>query len=259
MPARLEGKVAIVTGAGQGIGRGIARAMAREGALVTLVGRTREKLEGVAGELAELGEPGLPIVCDVSRREQVERAVEATVQERGGIDVLVNNAHDLLDVEVPFVETTDQQLMSHLGSGLFGTFYFMQAAYPHLRERRGSVINFASPSSILGQANFAAYCAAKEAVRGLTRAVAREWAPEGIRVNAISPAAWDTPHTLAWAEPKGGEAYRLQAAERVPLRRTGRSEEDIGAVAVFLASDDASYVTGHTMMVDGGLTIDAGR
>jgi NAD(P)-dependent dehydrogenase (short-subunit alcohol dehydrogenase family) len=257
--ARLAGKVAIVTGAGQGIGRGIARAMAREGALVTLVGRTREKLDAVAQELAELGEPGLVVVCDVARREEAERAVATTAEERGGIDVLVNNAHDLEHVEVPFVDTTDDQLMSHLGSGLFGTVYFMQAAYPHLRERRGSVINFASPSSLLGQANMAAYCAAKEAIRGLTRAVAREWGPDGIRVNAIAPAAWDTPHTLAWAETKGGEEYRLQAASRVPLRRTGRSEEDIGAVAVYLASDDACYVTGHTMPVDGGYSIDAGR
>jgi NAD(P)-dependent dehydrogenase (short-subunit alcohol dehydrogenase family) len=251
---RLAEKVAIVSGSGQGIGRGIALAMAREGALVTVAERNEETGRSVAAELGEAGEPGLFVQCDVTRREDVRRVVETTVAERGGIDVLVNNAHDLRDLLKPLIETDDEHLRRNLESGFMGAFYFMQECYPHLKERRGNVVNLASTAGFVGNASLFSYAVTKEAIRAATRVAAREWGCDGIRVNALIPNAIDTPQMQSFAPP---EWFESKAAEQT-LGRHG-TIDDAARAAIFLASDDAAFITGHSLMADGGSVIDAGR
>jgi NAD(P)-dependent dehydrogenase (short-subunit alcohol dehydrogenase family) len=253
----LANKVAIVTGAGQGIGRAIAIAMTKAGARVSVVDLNPSTAKAVAAELGEHGEPGLAIKCDVSQRVQVRSAVEQTVSERGGVDILVNNAHNLRDIQKSFLDADEDHLLQHLTSGFFGTFYFLQESYAYLKTRQGSVVNFGSAAGVLGLPHHFSYAATKEAIRATTRVVAKEWGPEGIRVNAICPAAYDTQASrpyIASLSDEGRDAFAAQ----IPLRRFGTAD-DIASVAVFLASDASGYITGHTLMVDGGGTMDAAR
>jgi NAD(P)-dependent dehydrogenase (short-subunit alcohol dehydrogenase family) len=251
---RLEDKVAIVTGSGQGIGRGIALAMAREGALVTIAERNEETGRRVAEELGEVGAPGLFVHCDVTRREDVREVVERTVAGRGGIDILVNNAHDLRDLAKPLVETDEEHLRRNLDSGFMGTYYFMQECYPHLKERRGNVINTGSMAGVAGRESLFSYAVTKEAIRAATRVAAREWGRDGIRVNVLCPAAIDSPQMQTFATPE----WRERMAPHQILGRHG-TIDDAARAAVFLASDDAGFVTGHSLMADGGSVIDAAR
>ncbi|MFI7135916.1 SDR family NAD(P)-dependent oxidoreductase [Nonomuraea sp. NPDC050153] len=253
----LTGKVAIVTGAGQGIGRAIAIAMAKAGARVSVVDLNPATAENVAVELGEHGEPGLAIECDVSQRDQVGKAVERTVSKWGGIDILVNNAHNLRDIRRSFLDTDEPHLLQHLTSGLFGTYYFLQESYRYLKARKGSVVNVASAAGVLGLPQHFSYAATKEAIRATSRVVAKEWGPDGIRVNTICPAASETEAARPYFESlsdEGRDAYLAQ----LPLRRFGTAD-DVASVAVFLASDASGYITGHTLMVDGGGTMDAAR
>ncbi|MEU9456680.1 glucose 1-dehydrogenase [Streptomyces sp. NPDC048277] len=253
----LAGKVAIVTGAGQGLGRDIALAMARAGAQVAVVDLNPETAQRVAAELGENGKAGIAITCDVSRRDQVRAAVERTVSEWGGIDILVNNAHNLRVVQARFMDTDDEHLLRHLNSGLFGTYYFLQESYEHLKARGGRVVNLGSGAGVSGRQEHFSYAATKEAIRATTRVVAREWGPEGIRVNTICPAAYDTPAMKRFLSNADDEQTAAMTAQ-IPLARFGGGDE-VASVAVFLASDASSYMTGHTLMVDGGATMDAGR
>jgi NAD(P)-dependent dehydrogenase (short-subunit alcohol dehydrogenase family) len=248
-PGRLAGRVAVVTGAGQGVGRGIARRFAREGAAVTVAEIDAARGEAVAAELAALGAKSLFVPTDVSRRDAVEAMVGATVDRFGGLDILVSNAQWVSD-KVPLEDKTDEMLAGTLGSGLWATFWAMQAALPHLRERGGGrVINLCSLIGRTGQPGYADYAATKEAIAGLTRVAANEWARDGILVNAIAPVA-RTPAVDRYAV---DHPEAVRAAEQAnPLGRLGDPEDDIGGVALFLASDDARYVTGVTIDVDGG-------
>jgi NAD(P)-dependent dehydrogenase (short-subunit alcohol dehydrogenase family) len=248
---KLAGKVAIVTGGGQGIGRGIALAFAREGALVTVADCNAETGRRVA---EELGDGGLFAECDVTSREDVRRVVELTVDTHGGLDVLVNNAHDLRELLKPLIETDEEHLRRNFDSGFMGTFHFMQECYPQLKERRGNVVNLASTAGFVGNASLVSYAVTKEAIRALTRVAAREWGRDGIRVNALVPNAIDTPQMQSFA-PR--EWFESTAAEQT-LGRHG-TIDDAARAAVFLASDEASFVTGHSLMVDGGSVIDAAR
>jgi len=248
--ARLAGKAALVTGAGQGIGRGIALAMAREGADVAVVERNPETADSTAEELRGLDVRAVAIPCDVRARANCEQAVETTLKELGGIDVLVNNA-GWSKSGVKLMDVDDEQFVRTFEINTLATFWFMQLCQPHLVARGGgSIINFASGAGTSGLPGEGPYAAAKEAIRGLSRVAANEWGPKGIRVNVICPFA-RSPGMVAWSEmdPKGYEA----TIARIPLRRAGDCETDIGGVAVFLASDDSAYVTGQTMMVDGGM------
>jgi NAD(P)-dependent dehydrogenase (short-subunit alcohol dehydrogenase family) len=251
---RLQDRVAIVTGSGQGIGRGIALAMAREGALVTVAERNEKTGRVVAQELGEIGAPGLFVQCDVTRRDDVRRVVTTTVEERGGIDILVNNAHDLRDLARPLIETDEEHLRRNLDSGFMGTYYFMQECYPYLKERRGNVINTGSMAGIAGRESLFSYAVTKEAIRAATRVAAREWGRDGIRVNALCPAAIDTPQMQAFATPEWQERMTPQQI----LGRHGTIDDAVRA-AIFLASDDAGFITGHSLMADGGSVIDAAR
>jgi 2-hydroxycyclohexanecarboxyl-CoA dehydrogenase len=245
---RLDGRVALVTGAGQGIGRGTALALAKEGAAVAVAGRTLSKCEAVAAEIAEIGAKAAPVACDVSVREQVEAAVAATVSAFGGLDILVNNAQS--SVQARLEDTTEDDIELAWRTGAMATFYAMQAAFPHLRASgRGSIVNFGSSTAIEGNVAFGAYAMAKEAIRGLSRVASREWGPHGIRVNVIVPNAL-SPSSQDFRDAYPERFARMEA--RVPLRRVGDPESDIGRAVVALAADDLTYLSGQTLMLTGG-------
>jgi NAD(P)-dependent dehydrogenase (short-subunit alcohol dehydrogenase family) len=248
---KLNGKIAIVTGAGQGVGRGIALALAKEGATLMVVGRTLEKCVRTVDEITALGGRAKAMACDTSQRDQVNAVVAAAVKDFDTIDILVNNAQDAR-TGIPFDQVTDDDMDMALGSGFYGTFYFMQACFPHFKEKGGKVINFGSASGTSGNAGFAAYAAAKEGIRALTRVAAREWAKLGITVNTICPLA-NSPGVQQWVDSAPEISQQILAG--VPMGRIGDCETDIGRAALFLASSDADYITGQTLNVDGGALI----
>lgn len=248
----LEGKVVLVTGGGQGVGLGIARACAEAGAKLAITGRDAAKLEGAAAELRTLGAEVLTIAGDVRQRASAEQNVAETLKRFGQLDVLVNNAQSSVP-GTPLEAIDDATIAMTLESGLLGTLYHMQAAFAHFKERRtGSIINFGSRTGTIGEAGFGIYAATKEGIRGLSRVAAREWGQHGIRVNVICPAALSPAAVKYLAEnPEQKKHYE----SIVPLRRLGDPEKDIGPVAVFLGSDEARYVTGQTLNVEGGMTM----
>jgi len=248
---KLDSKIAIVTGAGQGIGRGIALALAKEGAAVVVTDMNGDTCVRTADEIRALGGRALPLTCDVRRREQVQAVVAAAVKEFGTVDILVNNAQDLR-YDVSLEDTTDDDMALARESGLLGTFYYMQACFSYLKEHGGKIINLASAAGLDGYPRLGAYAAAKEAIRGLTKVAAHEWGQYKINVNAICPLA-NSPKMQAWGEALPDELSAALA--RVPLGRIGDCEKDIGPAVAFLAGPDSDYITGHTMMVDGGQMI----
>lgn len=243
---RLQGKVAIVTGSASGIGKGIALAMAKEGAHIAIIDVNEEMGRETLAEVNQYTE-GLLFIKDISVKENINEIVSEVVKKFGKLDILVNNAH--VSRQVPFVETTLEHFELSFGTGFYPTFYFMQAAYPELKKTQGKVINFASGAGIEGQATQTSYAAAKEAIRAISRVAANEWGPDGINVNLISPIAL-TPGVEKWSK-QAPEMYEAMV-NKLPLRRLGDPEQDIGRTAVFLASDDSNYMTGQTLMVDGG-------
>jgi NAD(P)-dependent dehydrogenase (short-subunit alcohol dehydrogenase family) len=246
---RLAGRIALVTGGAQGVGRGIARRFAREGAAVVIADIDVVQGEAVAHELAELGAESRFVEADVADRAGVRAMVAAAVERFGGLDILVNNAQWVAP-KVPLLDKTDEMLAKTLDTGLWATFRAMQEAVPVLRARGGGrIINLCSLIGLSGAPHYADYAATKEAIRGLTRVAANEWAADGILVNALAPVA-RTPAVDRYAL-EHPEA--VAAAERAnPLGRLGDPEDDIGGAALFLASDDARYVTGTTLFADGG-------
>ncbi len=244
----LEGKVALVTGAGQGIGAGIALAMAGAGAAVAALGRTKEKVVATAEEIERRGGRAVPVVCDVTDPEQVRSAVDEVVEVLGTVDALVNNAQDfcfgpLLHIDADTVEAGWR-------SGPLATLALMRACHPHLAGG-GSILNLSSGATVApDMAGTGVYAAVKAAISALTRAAAVEWAGDGIRVNALIPFGASPAVTAALAD----EETRAAVLGQVPLARIGDCETDIGPAAVYLAGDEARYVTGTTLSVDGGAT-----
>lgn len=247
--AILDGKVALITGASQGVGLGIARSFAREGAALVITGRSADKLEQAAAELRALGARTVTCAGDTRLRADAEAAVRKAVEELGGLDVLVNNAQTSRPGTL-IEDIDDETIRMTVESGLYGTLHHMQAAFPHIKQRGGgSIVNFGSREGIFGGKGFGIYAATKEAIRGLSRTAAREWGAHGIRVNVICPAAL-SPVAIDYLEanPEQAAMYRKEIA----LGRFGDPEADIGPAALFLASDQSRYVTGQTINVDGG-------
>jgi NAD(P)-dependent dehydrogenase (short-subunit alcohol dehydrogenase family) len=242
----LAGKVAIVTGAGQGVGQGIALSLARRGAKVAVQGRTFSKVEATCKIIEERGGTAIPIGGDVSSTADLERLVATVVEQFGGIQILVNNAH-----QVPLgslFEVTDEVFQAGWDTGPLATFRLMKLCHPHL-VGDGCIVNLASTSARRWDAaNYGAYAATKEAIRALTRAAASEWGKDNIRTNVILPIA-ASPGLATWIEERPEESSAYLAT--IPLGRVGDCEKDIGEVVAFLCSDAASYVSGQSIAIDG--------
>jgi len=244
----LAGQVAIVTGGGQGVGRGVALAVAAEGVRVVVLGLTLGKCEAVVAEINERGGEAIAERCDVTDRAQVDTSVGRAVAMWGRIDLLVNNAQTMSYASLR--KATESELEVMWQSGPMAAFRFMQLCFPHLRDTAGCVVNMGSGSSILPQGAMGGYAMAKEALRVLARVGAVEWGRYGIRVNSICPLA-ATPGFDQFSEATPGSVDST-VMPLIPLGRLGDAEADIGRAVVFLASKDGSYITGTTLMVDGG-------
>ena len=248
---RFEGKNVIVTGAGQGIGRAIAGRFAAEGADTMLIGRRPKPLEEAAGEIEAAGGSCWAHPADVSEPADVDGAVAAARERWGRIDVLVNNAG--IAEEKPFLEIAEEGWDSVLGTNLRGAFLMAQrVAREQVAAGGGAIIHIASIDASGGDGPYASYNASKAGLLGLSRTMALELGPHGVRVNCVSPGFTHTEMTEVGVPP-GTMDYLVNRFDRVPLRRLVRPEE-IAAACAFLASDDASAITGIDLTVDCGLT-----
>lgn len=248
---RFLGKTVVVTGAGSGIGQGIAERFAAEGANVVLAGRTGPKLDRVAATLDATRTLVQP--CDVARYDQVRSLIDAAVQRFGGLDVMVNNAGVAPEGEAAELSLDDWQLA--LQVDLSGVFHGCKAALPQLLARRGCIVNTASVSGLGADWALTAYNAAKGGVVNLTRALALDYGGRGVRVNAVCPSLTRSAMTAEMFE---DEALMARFMERLPLGRAAEPA-DIAGVVAFLASDDARFVNGVNLPVDGGLSASNGQ
>jgi NAD(P)-dependent dehydrogenase (short-subunit alcohol dehydrogenase family) len=240
-------RVAMVTGAGQGVGRGVALALADEGVCIVAVGRTPETLERTVTELRERGAEAIAAPCDVASRDQVDAAVRAAITEFGRLDILVNCAQTVKTGRVLAITPDDVRAVWE--SGFVGTLNCMQAAYPHLEAARGAVVNVGTAASLRPDpVDYGLYASVKEAIRTLSRTAAVEWGPV-VRVNCIIPLAL-SPGLAKWIDERPEESAAFVAT--VPMGRVGDCEQDIGRVVAFLVGPTAGYVTGVTLTVDGG-------
>ncbi len=244
---KLQEKVAIITGAASGIGAGIATAMVKEGAKVVIVDINEELGKQTETELKKYSPESFYLSFDLMQHQELHKIVETTVEKFGKLDILVNNAH--ASKQIMFEQTEQEHFDFSFGTGFYPTFYLMKAAMPYLKETKGNIINFASGAGLLGQPTQTSYVAAKEAIRGITRVAANEYAQFGITINIISPIA-NSEGVQQWAK-DFPEMYN-SVLQTIPLGRFGDPENDIGKVAVFLASEDSKFITGQTIMADGG-------
>jgi NAD(P)-dependent dehydrogenase (short-subunit alcohol dehydrogenase family) len=248
----LDGRTALVTGAARGLGRAIALALAEAGADVALGLRDRFRDEGLVDEVSALGRRVLPLQMDVTRLDEIDAAVAATVEEFGSLDLLINNAGGGVD-EMPVEAASAADFEYTVDVNLKGTFFTCRAAFVPMRQSGfGRIVNLSSQAALVALPGETLYCMAKAAVSHLTRCLAIEWGRYGIAVNAVAPTFIDTPGTEpALSDPE----FRAEVEQRIAaLHRIGAPEEVAGAV-VFLCSPAASLITGETLVIDGGWTI----
>ncbi|MDT5070085.1 MAG: hypothetical protein QOK02_6240 [Mycobacterium sp.] len=248
-PRALAGRAVIVTGAAQGVGKGIAGALLERGAAVLLVDNKADELARTVGEFATAGWPSEYLIADLRDPVSPGEIVDAAVRRFGTVHALVNNAIATNEPKALVdINSEDYDLVFDVGPR--ATFFLMQAVHPVLKAAGGGVIvNLGSGSGTNGQSQFAAYAGAKEAIRGMSKAAALEWGRDDINVNVICPFA-DSPGVQFWQDiaPKDFD----RALKAVPLKRVGRTREDVGAVVAFLIGEDGRFITGQTIMVDGG-------
>jgi len=245
----LDGKVALITGAGQGIGHGTAVALAKEGADIAVAGRTESKLVDACAELTALGVRAIPVRCDVSELDTLAGAVDTVVDRLGGIDILVNNANSsalgpLLEVDLEAVDLAFR-------TGPLAALRLMRLVHPHMVARGGgAIVNMVTSAAVRwDMSGYGTYAASKEAMRTYSRAAASEWGKDNIRVNAVAPHAL-SPGLKWWTENRPEEAAEF--IKTIPMGRIGECEEDIGRAVVWLCSEDSRYLTGATVPLDGG-------
>lgn len=247
----IDGKVAIVTGAAQGVGRGIALALAREGALIALCDLAHDKLSEVKAEIDSFGGDAIALGCDVGVADDIKRVVETVLATWSGIDILVNNAYGGVVSGSLLNETDEALFIEGFDTGPLATLRFMRAVHPHMKARGGgAIINLGTSGGVRwDMRGYGPYGAVKEAIRVLTRAAACEWGIDGIRVNTVAPLAL-SPALEWWTESNPAEAAAF--LETVPQRRAGDCEIDIGRAVLFLVGPDARFVSGATLPLDGG-------
>lgn len=246
---RLNGNVTIITGGGKGIGYGLAQAFAESGSDLVITGRTESRLLEAKERLEkDYGIKVLTVVADGADEEAIKEVVRMTVAHFGKINTLINNAQ-VSKSGLPLVEHTKEDFDMAINSGLYAAFFYMRECFPYLKETHGSVINFASGAGLFGKLGQASYAAAKEGIRGMSRVAAAEWGPDGVRVNVVCPLAM-TESLTEWKE-EYPDLF-AKTIQGIPLGRFADPKNDIGKVCVFLASDDASYVTGETVTLQGG-------
>jgi len=245
---RFDGKVAIVTGAGRGMGRAVASRFGREGARVVVAEVNSEHGEEVAGEIRSAGGDATAVQLDVSKPADVRRLFAAAVKRYGAVDIVVNNAG--IAVARPLVDYTEEDWDRQMGVNVKGVFFCCQeAARVMIPRRQGKIVNFASTSAFVSSSKpEVAYDTSKGAVRQMTVSVAAELAPHSINVNAVAPGTTATEMTRSTLATEEGLAWQLA---RIPMGRVGRPD-DIASVVLFLCSPEASYITGHTLVADGG-------
>lgn len=247
--ADLTGKVALITGGGQGVGQGVALAMSAAGASVCVTGRTAEKLTQTVSQIEARGGRAIAIDGNVKDSDDLGRWVSETVTQLGGVDILVNNAQEVPLGTIDAV--SDEAFVAGFESGPLASFRLMKLVHPHMvTGGGGTIFNLASSAGIRwDMAGYGAYAAVKQATRALTRAAAAEWGREGIRVLTIAPHA-ESPGLKWWVENNPEEATAF--FKTIPLGRIGRLEEDIGAALVALCAPEMGYLTGATIPLDGG-------
>ena len=249
MSADLRDRVAVVTGGGRSLGRGIALALASSGATIVVSGRTQNTLDDACAEIRARGGNGFAVRADVRELADTERLVAETVERTGRLDILVNNAqtyrHALL------LDATEDDMETTWSSGPLAVFRLMRAAHPHLAASgHGAIVNFGSGTQLMHDGKlYGVYSAAKSAIESLTRYAAVEWGTDGIRVLMVMPAA-ETDGTRAFRE-RDPQRY-AEMVGRVPVGRFGDPEHDVGVAIAWLVSDEARYLTGSTVMLDGG-------
>lgn len=256
---KLDGKVVIVTGGASGIGKQLAIRCAMEGADVAICSRTEGKLLVTKEICEQYGAKVYAKALDIRNLSDLEDFVEGTIRELGQIDALVNNAHTIT-MPAPFMEKTLDDLDTEIQSSLYAYWNLMKLCYPYLKGKKGagaSIVNFASEAGVRGDANYAPYAAAKEAVRGLSRVVAREWGPDNIRVNTLCPNGLTDNIGDLNSLPESIKDQVSAAFVANPFNRAGDPFEDVAPAVVFLVSDDSRWITGQNIHADGGILINA--
>jgi NAD(P)-dependent dehydrogenase (short-subunit alcohol dehydrogenase family) len=254
IPFDLTGKVAIVTGTSRGLGQYFGRALARAGADLVITSREPSSLAAFKAEIEVLGRRALPLALDVRRSESIQEMVEAAVAHYGKLDILVNNAG--CNVRKPALDVTWDDWNLILDTNLRGTFFVSQAVARHMIPRKyGRIINIGSVTCVAGYAGLGPYGASRGGVKPLTMSLADDWGVHGITVNCLAPGWFKTKQNAVMYEDREWLEY---LCDRIPLKRPGQPQ-DLDGAAVFLASDASAYITGQTLLVDGGISTGATR